>query len=52
MSSFPMNVRTKKIQYRFDPDGTFATQNGPGSKLQLGFSYSYKPDGRLNSPHG
>lgn len=49
---FPNERSDENIQYRFNPDGTFATQNAPGSKLQPGFSYSYKPDGRLNSPHG
>lgn len=44
---FPKERAEENIRYRFDPDGTFATQNTPSSKMQPGFFYLYKPEGKI-----
>lgn len=44
---FPKERSEENIRYRFDPDGTFATQNTPGSKMRAGFFYQYKPEGKI-----
>lgn len=44
---FPNERAEENIRYRFDPDGTFATQNTPSSKMRPGFLYLYKPEGKI-----
>lgn len=44
---FPKERSEENIRYRFDPDGTFATQNTAHSAMRPGYFYLYKPDGKI-----
>lgn len=44
---FPKERTEENKLYRWDPDGTYATRGGPTARMQSGFFYLYKPEGKI-----
>jgi hypothetical protein len=44
---FPKERAEENTHYRWDPDGTYATRGAPTARMQSGFFYLYKPEGKI-----